>query len=103
VASNENAIRIADIENTRGFGNGQTIKESYLSILTSAGSTSRRSSIAKEALDVVYQQAVSSKDSKAGVNLDEEAADLLRFQQAYQASAKVMQMANQLFDSILAI
>ena len=103
VASNENAIRIANIENTRGFGNGQTIKESYLSILTSAGSTSRRSSVAQEALDVVYQQALEAKDSKAGVNLDEEAADLLRFQQAYQASAKVMQMANQLFDSILRI
>ena len=52
---------------------------------------------------MVYQQAVSAKDSKAGVNLDEEAADLLRFQQAYQAAAKVMQMANQLFDSILRI
>jgi flagellar hook-associated protein FlgK len=103
VASNENALRIADIENTRGFGNGQTIKESYLSILTAAGSTSRRSAIAQQALDVVYQQAVAAKDSKAGVNLDEEAADLLRFQQAYQASAKVMQMANQLFDSILRI
>jgi flagellar hook-associated protein FlgK len=103
VASNENAIRIANIENTRGFGNGQTIKESYLSILTSAGSTSRRSSVAQEALDVVYQQALEAKDSKAGVNLDEEAADLLRFQQAYQAAAKVMQMANQLFDSILRI
>ena len=38
-----------------------------------------------------------------GVNLDEEAAELIRFQQAYQASAKVMQMANQLFDSILRI
>jgi flagellar hook-associated protein 1 FlgK len=103
VASNENAMRIANIENSRGFGTGQTIKESYLSILTSAGNVSRRSSVAKEALDVVYQQAVEAKDSRAGVNLDEEAADLLRFQQAYQASAKVMQMANQLFDSILRI
>ena len=103
VASNENAIRVSNIENSRGFGNGQTIKESYLSILTSAGNTSRRSSVAKEALDVVYQQALEAKDSRAGVNLDEEAADLLRFQQAYQASAKVMQMANQLFDSILRI
>ncbi|HCC45525.1 MAG TPA: hypothetical protein DEQ32_14060, partial [Gammaproteobacteria bacterium] len=43
------------------------------------------------------------KDARAGVNLDEEAAELLRFQQAYQASAKVMQMASQLFDSILRI
>ena len=37
------------------------------------------------------------------MNLDQEAADLIRFQQAYQASAKVMQTANTLFDAILGI
>jgi flagellar hook-associated protein 1 FlgK len=78
-------------------------QESYLSILTSAGNASRRSLVAQEALEVVYQQALQTKDQSAGVNLDEEASNLLRFQQAYQASAKVMQMANQLFDSILRI
>ena len=103
LASNENAIRIAEIENARVFGKGQTAKESYLSILTSAGNASRRSLVAQEALEVVYQQALQTKDQSAGVNLDEEASNLLRFQQAYQASAKVMQMANQLFDSILRI
>ena len=59
--------------------------------------------MAEDALDVVYQQVTQTKDAKAGVNLDEEAAELLRFQQAYQASAKVMQIAGQLFDSILRI
>ena len=103
LASNENALRIADIEESRVFGTGQTAKESYLSILTEAGNTSRRSSVSQEALDVVYQQVVEAKDAKAGVNLDEEAASLLRFQQAYQASARVMQMAGQLFDSLLRI
>ena len=71
--------------------------------MTEAGNTSRRSSVSREALDVVYQQVVEAKDAKAGVNLDEEAASLLRFQQAYQASARVMQMAGQLFDSLLRI
>ncbi|MAI42649.1 MAG: flagellar hook-associated protein FlgK [Gammaproteobacteria bacterium] len=103
LASNENALRIADIEDSRVFGTGQTAKESYLSILTDAGNASRRSSVSQEALDVVYQQVVEAKDAKAGVNLDEEAASLLRFQQAYQASARVMQMAGQLFDSLLRI
>jgi len=37
------------------------------------------------------------------VSLDEEASDLIRFQQAYQASAKVLQMANTLFDAITSI
>ena len=103
VGSNENALRIANLEDANIVGNGNTLKESYLSILTEAGNSARRSSVAQEALDVVYQQTVETKDAKAGVNLDEEAADLLRFQQAYQASARVMQMASQLFDSILRI
>ena len=103
VASNENALRLANLENADISGDGTTLKESYLSILTEAGNSARRSVVAQEALDVVYQQVVQTKDAKAGVNLDEEAADLLRFQQAYQASARVMRMANELFDSILRI
>lgn len=82
---------------------GKSLKEGYFSILTQAGNSARRAEVSREALDVVYQQSVQAKDSKVGVNLDEEAAELIRFQQAYQASAKVMQMANQLFDSILRI
>ena len=41
--------------------------------------------------------------SSSGVNLDEEAANLLRYQQAYQASAKVLEIASTLFDEILAL
>jgi flagellar hook-associated protein 1 FlgK len=52
---------------------------------------------------VVYQQALEARDSLAGVSLDEEAAALVRFQQAYQANAKVMQVANDLFDAILQV
>ena len=103
VGSNENALRIADLESLDIAGDGSTLKESYLSILTDAGSSARRAAVAEDALDVVYQQVTQTKDAKAGVNLDEEAAELLRFQQAYQASAKVMQIAGQLFDSILRI
>ncbi len=41
--------------------------------------------------------------STSGVNLDEEAANLMRFQQAYQAASKIIEMSNTLFDSILRI
>jgi flagellar hook-associated protein 1 FlgK len=43
------------------------------------------------------------QQSVSGVSLDEEAMNLMRYQQAYQASAKVMQAANSLFDSLLSI
>jgi flagellar hook-associated protein FlgK len=54
-------------------------------------------------LQVVYEQAIETREQVSGVSLDEEAADLIRFQQAYQASAKVMQTASTLFDAILTV
>ncbi|NCW79099.1 MAG: flagellar hook-associated protein FlgK, partial [Oxalobacteraceae bacterium] len=56
-----------------------------------------------KALQVVNDQAIEARDKISGVSLDEEAADLIRFQQAYQASAKAMQVANTLFDAILQV
>ena len=46
-------------------------------------------------------EARSEFGDRYGVNLDEEAAELLRYQQAYQASAQVIRIANELFDSLL--
>jgi flagellar hook-associated protein 1 FlgK len=69
--------------------------------LNQAGTTARQAQVTQEALQVVYEQANESRDQIAGVNLDEEAANLIRFQQSYQASARMIQTANQLFDAIL--
>ena len=99
--SNDNVVRLVDIESAKIIGDNQTLHEGYLGLLNDAGNTSRQGKIAQQALQVVYDQAVESRDSKSGVNLDEEAANLIRFQQAYQASARLIQTANQLFDSIL--
>ena len=52
---------------------------------------------------MVNEQAIQSRDSASGVNLDDEAAELIRFQQAYQASAKAMQISSQLFDAIIQV
>jgi len=54
-------------------------------------------------MQVVNQQAIEARDEVSGVNLDQEAADLVRFQQAYQAAAKTLQVATQLFDYIAQI
>ena len=54
-------------------------------------------------LTIVYDQAVQSRDQVSGVSLDQEAADLIRLQQAYQASAQIIQMSSKIFDSILGI
>ena len=48
-------------------------------------------------------QAELAQQSLSGVNLDEEAVNLIRYQQAYQAAAKAISVANTLFDEILAV
>ena len=58
---------------------------------------------AEELPDAAVTQATNAQQSVSGVNLDEEAANLLRYQQAYQACGKVMQIAGQLFDTLMSI
>jgi flagellar hook-associated protein 1 FlgK len=51
----------------------------------------------------VLQQAQTARDSVSGVNLDEEAANLIKYQQAYQAAARMMTTVSKLFDTLLSI
>jgi hypothetical protein len=67
------------------------------------GNIAHQATISQTALTVVHDQAVTSRDQVAGVSLDKEAGDLIRYQQAYQAAAKALQVAGQLFDSVLQI
>ena len=59
-------------------------------------------STAKSAAEAVQTQSQSQRDAISGVNLDEEAANLVRYQQAYQAAAQVIATASSLFDTLLA-
>jgi flagellar hook-associated protein 1 FlgK len=99
--SNENLLRLIDLESAKVLGNNDTLHESYLGLLNQAGSTARQAQVTQQALQVAYEQANTARDKVAGVKLDEEAANLIRFQQSYQASARLIQTANQLFDQIL--
>ena len=104
IGNNGTAVRLANLQNQRVVGNNSyTLAEAYGNLVGETGNVAFQAGIAKQALEVVKDQAVQARDKVSGVNLDQEAADLIRFQQAYQASAKVMQTANTLFDAILGI
>lgn len=104
LGNNEVMLKIAGIEDDATIlGTGLTITETYIENVNDVGSVARQAGIAQTALSVVKEQAAQAKDAVSGVSLDEEAADLVRFQQAYQANAKVMQVASTLFDAILAV
>jgi flagellar hook-associated protein FlgK len=96
-------LAIANLENKGVMGGGKTLGTAYIDHVNDMGNIARQAAISQSALKVVYDQAVSARDEVSGVSLDQEAADLIRFQQAYQAAAKILQVASQLFDSVLAV
>jgi flagellar hook-associated protein FlgK len=103
IGNNEAMLRMVALEDEAIMPGGLTITEAYIERVNQVGSVARQAAIAEQALSVVYQQAQEARDSISGVSLDEEASALVRFQQAYQANAKVMQVSMALFDSILQV
>ena len=92
---------MSHLEEADVFDGDQTLQQGYLSLLNKAGTISKQADVVRQALEVLKDQAVESRESLAGVNLDEEAASLIRFQQSYQASARLVQTANELFETIV--
>lgn len=97
---NTNILRVSDLQDQAVIGSF-TLTEAYVDFVQRAGNVAQQASLAEKTLGVVYDQALQMRESAVGVNLDEEAADLIRFQQAYQANAKVVQVAGNVFDVLL--
>jgi flagellar hook-associated protein 1 FlgK len=100
---NSNMVLLSRLQTKDVMTDGGSLTDGYNSIVTSVGSQVTLAKISREALQVVYDQAVAENDQVSGVNLDEEAADLIRYQQAFQASAKIIEVSSKLFDAILAV
>ncbi|NBS77176.1 MAG: flagellar hook-associated protein FlgK [Betaproteobacteria bacterium] len=102
LGNNENMLVMADLSKKGVIGN-KSFSDSYIDQVNTVGNAAQQAKITQQALTVVNDQAKQSRDKVSGVNLDDEAADLIRFQQAYQAAAKSLQISGQLFDSIVQI
>jgi flagellar hook-associated protein FlgK len=89
--------------NKKPTANGKTLANTYIDQINSVGNLAQQAIITQEALTVVNEQAIEARDKVSGVNLDDEAAALIRYQQAYQACAKALQVSGELFDSIIQI
>lgn len=99
-----NALAIANIQSdTSAIGGAATLSEGYSQLATAAGVQAAAANTGSTAQTALVQQLKSQQQAISGVNLDEEAANLLRFQQAYQASSKLIAVAGRLLDSILQI
>jgi flagellar hook-associated protein 1 FlgK len=101
-ANNGNARALAGLDTKPLLDGGTTGLTNGLSQLTArVGSAARHADLTLEAQQAIHAQVEAERESISGVNLDEEAADMLRFQQAYQAAAQVIATADTVFQSLL--
>lgn len=101
-SDNGNASRLAGVEDAKAFNGGTiTLNGALGGLTTQIGSAARAADYSLQAQQVINQNAQSSRDSISGVNLDEEAADMLRLQQAYQAASQLISTADTMFQTIL--
>lgn len=99
---NSNALALGKTADLGVLGGGQvSAGAAYAALIAGTGTTGAQAQTNLSAQTSLYQQAQQAQQSVAGVNLDEEAANLVRFQQAYQASAQVISTANNLFNSLI--
>ncbi len=104
VSDNRNAVALAGLQTTTTMmGGTASYQSAYSQLVSEVGNKTRQVQTIGNAQQNLVDQAVAAQQSMSGVNLDEEAANLLRYQQAYQASAKVIQIAGTLFDELLGI
>ncbi len=104
VADNRNILLLGALQTTNTLGNGTAnYQTAYGQLVSQVGNKTRELEVTSKAQANLLEQTNESIQSVSGVNLDEEAANLLRYQQAYQASSKVIEISNTLFDSILRV
>jgi len=101
---NRNAQLLAGLANQNVVAGGTaTFASAYGQMVADIGNTAHAAQIEHDAEAALLDQTRQAQQQVSGVNLDEEAAALQRYQQAYQASSKVLAIANTLFDAVLDI
>jgi flagellar hook-associated protein 1 FlgK len=99
---NRNMLALADSLSKGVIDNGTTsLNSATSSLVGQIGSQTRQIQSSRDAQQIVQKEASDARDSVSGVNLDEEAANLIKYQQAYQAAAQMIRVASSLFDTLL--
>ena len=99
--NNGNALALAALREAQIAG-GATATDAYASAMADVGVRVQGSAISSQISQAIASQANDARANSSGVSLDEEAARLIQYQQSYQAAAKVLQVAQSVFDTLLA-
>ena len=108
VSDNRNALKLVDLQTkqtvgvTAGVvGSGFSFTDGYGELVERVGTLTAQARMDSEATGAILKQATDNRDSLSAVNLDEEAANLIKFEQYYNASAQIIQVARSLFDTLI--
>lgn len=109
VSDNRNALKLIDLQNRTTIGinplapatTGSSFTDAYGDLVERVGTLTSQARVDGEATGAILKQATNNRDSISAVNLDEEAAKLIQFEQYYQASAQIIQVARSLFDTLI--
>lgn len=100
VSDNSNALLLSDLQFVKNI-EGASYQDKYGQTVERVGTEAAVAQINAQAGKAVLDSNIAQRSSISGVNLDEEAAKLVQFQQAYQASAQLIQVAQTIFDTLL--
>jgi flagellar hook-associated protein 1 FlgK len=104
VEDGRNIVKLGNLQTQNTMlGANATYQDNYAAFVNDVGNKAASAEISSVAQTSLFKQAVAAREAVSGVNRDEEAAKLIEYQQAYQASAKVIEIASNLFDTLLSI
>ena len=104
VADSRNALALGQLQIQDTMAGGKTSYQgAYAQLVGDVGNKTREIQVTGEAQKSLLDQAIAAREAQSGVNLDEEAANLIRYQQAYQAAARVIDVGSRLFDNLLSM
>lgn len=99
---NRNALNMVNLRDAKVLAGGvKTLNQGYASLVEEVGIETSTVKINRDAAEQVLQQTEAMRNSISGVNLDEEAADLIRYEQMFSANAQVISVARDIFDRLI--
>jgi flagellar hook-associated protein 1 FlgK len=100
---NTNALALSKLQSAITTNGNASFQGAYSQLVNQVGNKTRELEVTSAAAGQLHTSAVTAQQSESGVNLDEEAANLLKYQQAYQAAGKLMKTASDMFDVLLSL
>lgn len=100
---NRNALALADLESAPAGPEGLTFAEAYRHLVTDIGLETERSRQEADFYERLVDQLTQMRDAVSGVSLDEELSNLIKFQRAYQAAARLISVADELYQTLLTL